>query len=247
MKEHVFRFRRLERLLVDSRPGVRALDIGCGAGDNLTRLKRYGAQPVGIDPSLPRVREARGIAPAVVARAEALPWPDGSFELVYISHVLHHAADLGAALREIERVLVPGGLLFLIETVDDSPLMRLARRLQPSWDEDDVLNRFRFAELGEAVAGAGLSLRAGETFNWLYFAWELLPMAFRPFELFTPLFIGLEVALRRPLDRWGGHCWMIASKPGPAVFPESAIADVSARVRAVGSGLRLESERSAGG
>ncbi len=226
MKEHVFRFRRLERILVESLPGARVLDIGCGAGDNLTRLRRYGGRPSGLDPSAERVHEATRIAPSVVGIAEGLPWPDSSFDMVYISHVLHHATDVDASLSEIERVLVPGGLLFLIETVDDSPLMRLARRLQPSWDDDEVLNRFRYDDLVRAVDRHGLTVRSGETFNWMYFAWELLPMAFRPFELLTPLFIGVEVALRRLLDRWGGHCWLVAAKPGRPVFPESALTRV---------------------
>ena len=231
MKERVFRFRPLERELVASRPGARVLDIGCGAGDNLVRLLRNGAGPVGLEPNAGRVREAcrRTGRPAVRGVAEQLPFADRSFDLVYISHVLHHARDVAASLREIHRVLAPGGVLFLIETVDDSPLMRLARRLQPSWDEDEVLNRFRFRELLARLAEHGLVPRAGELFNWMYFAWELLPLAFRPFELFTPLFIGIEAGLAPLLDRWGGHCWIAAEKPGAPRFPREAMERLTRR------------------
>lgn len=222
MKERVFRFRYLERRLAAARPGFRVLDVGCGRGDNLRRLVRYGGRVRGIEPSVERAREAARIAPTVAAVAEALPWRDEQFDMVYVSHVLHHASDVDAALAEAYRTLVPGGLLFVIETVDDSPLMRLARALQPSWDDDEVLNRFRYADLVRAFERAGFAVRRGSLFNWMYFAWELLPMAFRPFELLTPLFVAIE-SLLAPLGRvWGGHCWIVAEKPGVPVFPSEA-------------------------
>lgn len=217
MKERVFRYRALERELVATRPGMRVLDIGCGVGENLARLTRYGGKPMGIDPSLARVQRAQSYAPAAVARGEALPYADACFEMVYISHVLHHAADVAAVLGESRRVLVSGGVLFVLESVEDSPLMRLARAVQPHWEKDEVTNRFRFAQLERAVQEHGFEVCAGATFNWIYFIWELLPLAFRPFEIFTPLAIGLEIALRGRLDRLGGHCWLVAQKPGESV------------------------------
>ncbi len=219
MKERVFRFRAVEQRLAASRPGFTVLDVGCGRGDNLRRLVRYGGRPVGIEPAVERARAARDIAPAVAATGEHVPLASESFDMVYISHVLHHAHDVGAVLRECQRLLAPGGLLFVIETIDDSPLMRLARAVQPSWDDDEVLNRFRYEDLVAALGRAGLSLRGGGRFNWMYFAWELLPMALRPLDLLTPVFIGLETLLHRPLGtRWGGHCWLAATRPGPERF-----------------------------
>jgi ubiquinone/menaquinone biosynthesis C-methylase UbiE len=226
MKERVYRFRAIERRIVQSRPGLSVLDVGCGRGDNLRRLLRYGGRPRGVDPNVDRLREARTLAPAVAARGEALPWKEGSFEMVYVSHVLHHAARMEAALAESYRVLVPGGILFVIETVDDSPLMRLARAIQPRWEGDEVLNRFRCRDLVSRVEKAGFKMRAGATFNWMYFAWELLPLAFRPLELLSPLFIGIEVLFAPLLDRWGGHCWLVAEKPGPSLLPEGLLASV---------------------
>ena len=219
MKERVYRFRAIERRLVESRPGAQVLDIGCGRGDNLRRLARYGGRPLGIDPNQARLCEARAIAPAVAARGEALPWADQRFEMVYISHVLHHASDVDAVLRESHRSLAPGGVLFLIESIDDSPLMRLARAIQPRWEQDEVLNRFRYRDLVQMVERNGFRVRRGASFNWMYFAWELLPLALRPLDLLSPLFIGLEVALSPLLDRFGGHCWLVAEKAGPPLFP----------------------------
>ena len=212
MKERVFRFRAVERRLVAQHAGLRVLDVGCGRGDNLARLVRYGARPKGLEPNLDRARQACTIVPTVVGVGEAIPWRDASVDMVYVSHVLHHATSLDRVLEEIYRVLAPGGMIFAIETIDDSPLMRLARRLQPRWEGDEVLNRFRYADLVHAFERHGFSVREGQKFNWMYFAWELLPLALRPLELFTPLFIGLESALARWLDRWGGHCWIVAEK-----------------------------------
>jgi SAM-dependent methyltransferase len=219
VKERVFRFRAVEKRIVASRPGFRVLDVGCGRGDNLRRLVRYGGRVVGVEPDRRRAREAREIAPTATAVGENLPLKDKSFDMIYISHVLHHARDVNAVLRESERLLAPGGLLFVIETIDDSPLMRVARALQPSWEEDEVLNRFRYEELKERIRAQGFKVLEGEKFNWMYFAWELIPMALKPMELFTPLFIGLEVLFHRPLGkRWGGHCYFVAQKAGSEIF-----------------------------
>lgn len=226
MKERVFRFRAVEKRIAASRPGFRVLDVGCGRGDNLRRLVRYGGEATGIEPNPERVEEAKAVARAEVGVGEQIPLPDERFDMVYISHVLHHAHDVDRVLAEAHRVLAPGGCLFVIETIDDSPLMRLARALQPSWDDDEVLNRFRYADLERALSRAGFELRGGEKFNWMYFAWELVPMAVRFMDFFTPIFIAIESALHRPLGtRWGGHCWLVAEKPGPRRF--EAIADIS--------------------
>ena len=219
VKERVFRFRAVEKEIAASRPGFRVLDIGCGRGDNLRRLIRYGGQAVGLEPALARASEALALAPTTVAVGENIPLASESFDMVYISHVLHHAHDVNAVLSECHRLLVPGGLLFVIETIDDSPLMRLARALQPSWDDDEVLNRFRYQDLIEAFESAGLEIQEGAKFNWMYFAWELLPMAWRPLDYLSPVAIGLETLLHRPLGtRWGGHCWLTATRPGEPRF-----------------------------
>jgi SAM-dependent methyltransferase len=216
MKERVFVFRAVEREIVGAQPGLRILDVGCGPGDNLRRLARYGGRPTGIDPNGARLREARALAPVAAGVGEALPFTDASFDMVYVSHVLHHSRDVHAVLRESWRVLAPGGLLFLIETIDDSPLMRLARAVQPRWDEDDVLTRFRYRDLVAWVEASGFRVQRGAKFNWMYFAWELLPLAFRPFELLTPLAIGIEVLFAPLLRPFGGHCWLHAQKAGPS-------------------------------
>jgi len=229
MKERVFRFRAVEKRIAASLPGMRALDVGCGRGDNLRRLARHGSRVAGVEPALDRAKQAGQVADVAVGVGEHLPFAAERFDLVYISHVLHHATDVESVVAESHRALVPGGLLFVIETIDDSPLMRLARAVQPSWDDDAVLNRFRYADLAACFEARGFEVLRGEKFNWMYFAWELLPMAFRPLELLTPIFIAIEALLHPILGRrWGGHCWLVARKPGAPIFANQG-EDPSAR------------------
>lgn len=224
MKERVFRYRAIEKEIAASKPGFRVLDVGCGRGDNLRRLVRYGGLAIGVEPALERAHRAQEIAPTAVAVGESMPLREESFHMVYVSHVLHHARDLDAVLRESHRLLLPGGLFFVIETIDDSPLMRLARAVEPRWEDDDVLNRFRFKDLMRDLERHGFETLRAEKFNWMYFAWELLPMAFRPFEWLTPIFVGIETLLHGVLGRrWGGHCFMVARKAGPPVFTEEGV------------------------
>lgn len=221
MKERVFRFRAIEKRIAALKPDFDVLDVGCGQGDNLRRLVRYGANASGLEPGLERAVLAGELAPVVTAVGEAIPLASSQFDMIYISHVLHHATDVDAVLSESFRLLREGGMLFVIETIDDSPLMRLARALQPSWDDDEVLNRFRYEDLVDSFRAAGFDVLRGEKFNWMYFAWELLPMKIGALEFFTPIFIGIESLLHRMFGkRWGGHCWLVAQKPGTSVFPE---------------------------
>lgn len=85
-------------------PGVRVLDVGCGSGELLGRLKDAGATAQGADPAPAMVDLARRHAPTVQAAAESLPFPAGSFDVVTAINALQFAEDTTAALREFVRV-----------------------------------------------------------------------------------------------------------------------------------------------
>lgn len=98
-------------------PGQRALDVGCGTGivarDIASRIGSEG-RVVGIDPSPGMLAVAKQLAPAVEWReglAESLPFPDQSFEAVVSQFALMFFTDRREALREMLRVLTPGGRL----------------------------------------------------------------------------------------------------------------------------------------
>jgi ubiquinone/menaquinone biosynthesis C-methylase UbiE len=95
--------------------GKRVLVIGCGFGDDTLQLAYFGAAISAIDISAETVEIARDRAEAsavpadfAIAPAEQLPYADQTFDLVYLPDVVHHL-DIGAAVREVRRVLKPGG------------------------------------------------------------------------------------------------------------------------------------------
>lgn len=98
-----------------ARSGQRVLEIGCGAGADLSRFAQGGADVTGIDLSSASVAltkrrlETLGLAGrALAADAEAMPFEDGEFDFVWSWGVLHHTPDTVQAIREARRVLRPG-------------------------------------------------------------------------------------------------------------------------------------------
>lgn len=95
---------------------IRILDVGCGTGANLELLGKYGkAEGVDVSPAALDFCRARGLVNVRQGEAEKLPYEDGSFDLVTALDVVEHLDDDVAGLREMRRVLRPGGraLLFV--------------------------------------------------------------------------------------------------------------------------------------
>jgi SAM-dependent methyltransferase len=111
---------RLAVRLADVRATDDVLDIGCGPGNAVRAAARTGARATGVDPAQVMRRTARRLSRSGRVRyldgtAEALPVEDDSMTVVLALATVHHWADLDAALREVRRVLRPGGRLLAIE------------------------------------------------------------------------------------------------------------------------------------
>lgn len=112
---------RRHTVIVDAlapQPGDRLLDVGCGLGQILHLGASRGAVVYGIDSSPAMVERARRKVPQAtleIGPAEAIPFPDDSFDLVTAVATFHHWADRERGLGEAVRVLAPGGRLFIVE------------------------------------------------------------------------------------------------------------------------------------
>ncbi len=96
----------------------RILDVGCGSGPLFAALRDRGAVVTGFDKStgmleLARRRLGSGADLRVADLGNPLPFPDGAFDDVVASLVLHYLEDWSAPLAELRRVLKPGGRLFV--------------------------------------------------------------------------------------------------------------------------------------
>jgi ubiquinone/menaquinone biosynthesis C-methylase UbiE len=119
---------------LELRHGNTALDIGCGTGEEVRHMAAAAGSAVGVDASRVLVQEAtRRTGPEYdarfeEARAEELPFPDGSFDAVRAERTLQHVDDLGAAVTEMWRVARPGARIVALEpdwdtlVIDAGPL-----------------------------------------------------------------------------------------------------------------------------
>jgi ubiquinone/menaquinone biosynthesis C-methylase UbiE len=111
--------------------GRKGLDVGCGQGAYVGRMRELGFDVAGIDSSAGQIRKAAGnlAAPDLVQLGSVLDIPaaDESFDFVYAINVLHHLGSLDdqrRAFGELARVLKPGGLLFVHEINTRNVLFR---------------------------------------------------------------------------------------------------------------------------
>jgi SAM-dependent methyltransferase len=109
--------RRRAFLLAHVRPGIRALDLGCGAGQFTAEMARAGAQAIGMEVAEAALARARAGYPELDFRLVPidgpLPLSDHSVDLVWASEVIEHVADTARWLSEVRRALVPSGRLLL--------------------------------------------------------------------------------------------------------------------------------------
>lgn len=101
----------------DQFAGKRLLEVGCGMGTDLLQFARGGAICTGADLTPRSIEISRrhfevygASGTFLITDGERLPFPDESFDVVYSNGVLHHTPDTAGAIREIHRVLRPGGI-----------------------------------------------------------------------------------------------------------------------------------------
>ena len=151
---------------------ARILDVGCGTGANLVRLSDFGdAEGVDISPDALKFCRERGLNNVKLGAAESLPYDDHEFDLVTAFDVVEHMDDDVAGLREMRRVLRPGGRVLLFV-----PTFMFLWGVQ-----DEVSNhrrRYRLEELRQAVTAAGFEVERTTYANITFFLPVLLVRKF---------------------------------------------------------------------
>ncbi|PRX96137.1 class I SAM-dependent methyltransferase [Allonocardiopsis opalescens] len=196
--------------------GRRILDAGCGSGPLFAALRDRGAAVTGVDVSagmleLARRRLGAGADLRLADLAHPLPLPDGSFDDVVASLVLHYLRDWGPTLTELRRVLRPGGRL--IASVDHPFAVHAVQRAAghrrnyfetyiwtDEWDLGGRTARMRFWNrplhaMTDAFTAAGFQISAIAEPQPLPAARELFPDEYRvlttsPSFLFFVLRVG---------------------------------------------------------
>jgi ubiquinone/menaquinone biosynthesis C-methylase UbiE len=166
---------------VDAKPGETLLDLGCGAGlDLYLYAQKIGptGKLFGLDLSEPMLEKARGNLAAVGvagiewlhAAADAIPLPDNSVDIVTANGIYNLSPDKDAVMREVARVLKPGGRTIFAEIVLQSELPHEVRREINDWFrciggalvQQDFLSRLQSSGLANPqVLSLGRNARTG--------------------------------------------------------------------------------------
>jgi SAM-dependent methyltransferase len=142
-------------------PGQRVLDTGCGNGEYLRALAQIPVRAAGCDLSLGMLRPLAH-RPLVNADVAALPVRDGAVDAVLAVHMLYHVPDRQAAVRELRRVLRPGGVCVAVTngTRHTRSLRSLVERAvgkaTPGWRMRPATRAFT-AENGAAQLGVAFA------------------------------------------------------------------------------------------
>jgi SAM-dependent methyltransferase len=159
-----------------SQPVV-GLDLGCGDGSNLRWLHTHFSLLYGSDYNVLRLLRAAKLGFNVrlfMADICNYPTEDDAFDVIFFNHVLEHIPDDAAALREVRRILKPGGLLILGVPNEGAALWQLAYRLQPKVLATSDHKHFYTAEtIASKCEAAGLSVQKVHYIGWGVPHWTL--------------------------------------------------------------------------
>jgi SAM-dependent methyltransferase len=199
--------------------GQTLLEIGCGIGIDLLRFARGGARVTGVDLSTTAIDLATqnfalhglgGKADLRVANGEALPFPDGSFDVVYAHGVVQYTADPDRLVREAYRALKPGGhgIFMVYNRLSWLNAMSMVMGVGLEHEDAPVLRKFSIGEFRELLS----------PFDDVTIIPERFPVKSRLHGgmkgwLYNTAFVGAFNSIPRPLvRRFGWHLMGLCRK-----------------------------------
>ena len=154
---------------LDGHDSARLLDLGCGAGHVSFHVAPLVRAVVAYDLSQPMLdvvsaaaaeRDLTNIT-TVLGAAERLPFADAEFDFVFSRYSAHHWADLGLALREVRRVLKPGGVAAFVDVMSPgSPLLDTYLQSVEVLRDTSHVRDYSASEWLRQVSEAGLHVRS---------------------------------------------------------------------------------------
>ena len=145
--------RWLARIPVTS--ATKVLDFGCGTGNYLRQLQdQVGAHYFGVEPSAGMRQQAIAKNPAATIRAgdhRHIPFPNDSFDFIYMTDVVHHVPDLAQMFAELHRVLKPAGSLCIVTESHPQIQARFYNRYFPSLAQNECARYPSLADLNDAA------------------------------------------------------------------------------------------------
>ncbi len=194
------------------RPGMRMLDWGCNFGQMAWLMNMRGMEVAALDVAENRhptpLLDAIGVTPLFVDDPITLPYPDRSFDAVLSCGVLEHVYDVDASLREVKRILKPGGIFFVYNLPNSlSWIEWVGRRMGSGHD--------RLWTLGAAkrlIAGHGFDVAVARREDVLPRNMGVLPLsARRAFLALDPALEAIDtVVMHTPLAWFGTNLTYIA-------------------------------------
>jgi ubiquinone/menaquinone biosynthesis C-methylase UbiE len=154
---------------VAGRSEARVLDLGCGAGHVSFHVAPAVGEVVAYDLSqqmldvVDAAAAGKGLANirTVNGAAERMPFADGEFDFVFSRYSAHHWSDLGLALREVRRVLKPGGVAAFVDVMSPgSPLLDTYLQTVEVLRDTSHVRDYSAAEWLHQVSEAGLFTRS---------------------------------------------------------------------------------------
>jgi ubiquinone/menaquinone biosynthesis C-methylase UbiE len=157
--------------MVSAGPTDRAVDLACGPGTLALRFSRYVRSICALDLTPAILARARGNAikdglanlVCVLGDAQALPFGDGALDIAVTSYSLHHISDPAKVLREMARVVKPGGRVGVIDIVvpEDPKIRELNHRIEYTRDQSHSRSLSR-SDFDGIFGAAGLRIVATE-------------------------------------------------------------------------------------